>query len=165
MLAVMVTPKFVDRIQNVLLGVHEEWLCASEAPPTTAAPRKRSLGSCRVVSTPDTEKMSKIYVLLLFENSCTKLKDLHPMVRQNISWGVTLTHEFTGDEMEEVLIPEMCAELLNSGFDRTKDCLRAHTFPKELSESVCRSLQQAAGGSCEDPFEGPIPMTASMSKW
>lgn len=161
--AVLVTPKYIDRVTDALLGKSEEWLNAQRQAPET---RKRPLvdGSCRVVSTPDTEKMSQVYVLLFIENTITSLKSLHPMVRQNMSWGVDVTHDFKGDGVEK-LIPEIYAELLRSGFDLGNDVLRAHAFPKDINETVCRSLQEAAGGICEDgPYDGPIQMTASRSK-
>jgi len=163
-LAVMVTKKHMDRVRDALLGEHEGWLGASDRTTPAPTPRKRPLEpTCRVVFTADTARMSQLYIILFIENNLTDVKDLHPIARQCISWGVSLPHEFRGSDMQ-VLGQEIYAELLKEGFDPVEDCLRAHTFPKELSSTLCRSLQQTAGGSCEDPYEGPINMTMSASK-
>ena len=87
------------------------------------------------------------------------------MARQNIAWGVSLTHEFKGDDsnMEE-LGKHVLSTLCDGGFNVVEHVLRVDTFPKEMSASLCLSLQRAAGSYMLNPYEGPISMTKSASK-
>ena len=166
-LAVMVTRAYADRVLDALIDDREGWFSASATNYTTPTRRKHLLGppSSRVLHATGTgRKARNVYNLVFIENCTKSLTNLHPMARQNISWGVILTHEFKGDDME-VLGQELYAELMDQGFEFAKHCLRADTFPKELSAFICQSLQHAAGGpSSEDPYEGPITMTMSASK-
>lgn len=162
--AILVTPAYKDRVRDALLGIKEEWLVVGdeEAPPS----KKRQLvpPSYREVSTPDTKKIAKQWVLLFLENPISSLKELHPMARQNISWGMQVAHDSEVDDIY-ALVPAIYSELSRSGFNLDSDYLRVHTFPKNIEESVCNALQQAAGGtSDDDSYEGPIQMTASRSK-
>jgi 23S rRNA U2552 (ribose-2'-O)-methylase RlmE/FtsJ len=86
------------------------------------------------------------------------------MARQNIAWGVTLQYDVQKVDTER-LGREIFSTLADKGFNEKEHVLRVDTFPKELSSSVCQSLQQAAGATdSTDPYEGPIIVTKSASK-
>lgn len=163
--AVLVTRHYVDRVKDALFALPVEWKNLSAETPAIIRKRRAVLPSCRIVEMGEhTKRKSQEHCLLFIENNAMSLKDLHPMARQNIAWGVTLTCEFKGhDNMKELGKEILSALMSDGGFDLANDCLRVHAFPKSLSAAICQSLQQAAGGTCDDPFEGPIKMTMSAS--
>lgn len=205
-LAIMVSRLYVDRVREALLfddsDYSNKWISISTTADDgtqtkTTAPclRKRPLGaapSWRVAPTTITDapgkKTNPTYILILIENNKRnnlQLAELHPMARQTISWGVTLSHHFIGNangssdsnSLNDLGIL-IYSELMKIGFDLNRDCVRAHTFPKELSAAVCQSLQMSAaadsrgrvGGASSysidenHPYDGPIGMTMSKSK-
>lgn len=165
-LAVMVVSSYVDRVREALLGSSEGWQSETNT-------RKRPLlvpaQSCRVVSilhpVTGSRKSTRGHTVLLMENAVTTLANLPPMARQNIAWGVTLTHVTNEKGRIEQLGKEIFSALLKEGFHEKDHVLRVDTFPKEMSLPICQSLQKAAGADLlSDPYEGPIIMTKSASK-
>jgi hypothetical protein len=126
----------------------------TQAPST----RTGTIVPCLSISYPLTgsRKLTRGHTLLLIENAATSLAALSPMARQNIAWGVTLHYDFHEVDMER-LGEEIFYSLADKGFNEKDHVLRVDTFPKELSSSVCQSLQQAAGATdLTDPYEGLI---------
>lgn len=139
--------------------------------------------SCQVVPTQNetgVRKARRGYVLLILEN-CSKedcLRQLSPLARQNISWGVPLSHkcESNHETCKSELGRHLWSFLLHEvGFCVSKHTLRVDTHPKEEGSCICYALQVAGASKSNhqttgatpqkvDCYEGPVSMTKSTSK-
>ena len=112
---------------------------------------------------------------------------LSALARQNISWTAALQHVVTlhhphnnnnhgWTELATALYTTLLLPLhtVTTTTTTTTDMLlRIDVHPRALLETLCGQLQQAAAAATgstwrsvddDDPFEGPIPMTASRSQ-
>jgi hypothetical protein len=166
-LAVMVLRTYADRVRDKLLGLESEWvsLPITDEPST----RKRSLPpSCTTIPTPHVRggrKNRRGFTLLVLEGVTSSLVDLSPIVRQNISHAMELTHRLPASE--EGVGSILWSLFAEKEFDTSKHVLRVYCFPKEETEKICLGLQRAAASNNDEevqPFDGAIPMTMSASK-
>ena len=180
-LAISVLRTYADRVRDRLLGIESEWVYlpagATEDNPsttcttTTVTGRKRTRSpSCRVIPTrlvKGGRKNRRGFTVLILEDTVASLESLSPIVRQNVSATMELTHRITNATPIAEAGPILWSFLGRSKFDCFKHVLRVDCFPKEETEAICLGLQKAAAGNTTDdvkPFDGVVAMTPSASK-
>ena len=163
--ALMVHQNYVARVKDYL-GSSQTCLVegGTQGASSTKNIKKRSRTDyqvilCEQVQKPPSEQMS-------------------PLARQNISWMANMSYNAKAPTscltMLAKALNETCAlqeMLLQMSF-----LLRVDVYPRHLLEPLCQALQQQATLhlikdkaaprrlATDDPFEGPIPMTASRTQ-
>ena len=149
-LAVSVLRTYSDRVRDKLLGVEFEWMHVPASDDGLSRKRTRS-GSCRVIPTrllKGGRKNRRGFALLVLEGVTISLDALSPIVRQNISAAMQLTHRIPAATVSEIG-SKIWSFIVEQGFDASKHILRVECFPKEETETVCLGLQKAAAGDSE----------------
>lgn len=170
--AVYVHKLLAERVKVHLFQEALEWKISSASatssdsgsPAATSASRKRPLPTCsyEILSSEEIKGVSKLrrgYHLVLLTGVTGSVSSISPMARKNISWASRVDFRMKTSEAEGTAI----LKTIVSNFDITKDLLRVDVYPRSETERICLALQQAAGSTDTNPFEGPILMTKSAT--
>ena len=173
-IAVSVLRTYAQRVRDRLLGIESDWVCLvgynntnTDSVPSTHDNDPTS-PTCRVVPTSLVKggrKNRRGFALFILDGTIESVRSLSPIVRQNISATMQLTHHAVNVALEQVG-PKLWCLLEESGFDVSTDVLRVDCFPKEQTASICLGLQKAAAGDSAEsvqPFDGVISMSPSAS--